>query len=71
MTSNQISENILVQVESEGKYFLFLNYIPDNWKDASTINKTNGFLTSKSGNLHAKQIGRVWDLQEEWKDSSV
>ena len=70
MTTNQIAENMLSQIDSEGNHFLLLKEISDHCKDASAINKVDGFLTSKSGNVHAKKTTRGWTLQVEWKDGS-
>ena len=45
-----------------------INYINDNCKDDSVINKTNGFLTRKTFNMHAKKKNLRWNLKVEWKD---
>ena len=55
-------------MESERNYFLLINYINDNCKDDSVINKTNGFLTRKTSNMHAKKKILRWNLKVEWKD---
>ena len=65
MTVNQIAENMFSQVGSEGNQFLLLKDITDQYKDDSVINKNNGFLTSKPGNLSAKKINIGWTLQME------
>ena len=70
MTTNQISKNVLSQIESQDNHFLLLKEINDNWKDASEINRAGGFLTSKSGNVHANNTTRGWNLQVEWKGGS-
>ena len=58
MTNNQITENILSQIDSEVNHFLLLKEINDHGKDESAINRANIFLTIKSGNLHAKKTAR-------------
>ena len=67
ITANQISENILSQIDSQGNHFLLLKDINDNCKDASVINRIVIFLMIKSGNVHAKKTTRGWTLQVEWK----
>ena len=66
-----ITENMLLQVDSEGNHFLFLKEITDHLKDASPINKTHVLLTRESGNLHAKKTTIGCTLQVEWYDGSV
>ena len=68
MTTNQIPPKMLSHIDSEINQFLLLKDINDNCKDASAIKKVGGFLTRKSGNVHAKNTTRGWTLQVEWKD---
>ena len=68
MTANQNADNMLLQVDSEVKHFLLVKEINDHCKDDYSINKTNGLLTSNSGNLHEKKTNREWIFQGECKD---
>ena len=70
MTVNQISENMLSQIDSQSNHFLLIKEINEHYKDSSAINRANGFLISKSGNVHAKKITRGWTFQVEWKGGS-
>ena len=71
MTAKQITKHKLLQVESEHNYFIFLEYITDHCKDASDINNSTSFLTSKSENLHADKKTRGRNLKVEWKYVSM
>ena len=41
--------------------------INNNYKYESTINRTGGFPTSKSGNVHTNKTTRGGTLKVEWK----
>ena len=58
---------MLSHIDSKGKYFLLLKEINDQCKDASEINRAKGFMTRKSGNVHAKKTTRGLTLWVEWK----
>ena len=63
MTNNQISKDVLSQIDSQGNYFLFIREMNDHCKDASAVNRSDEFLASKSGNVHAKNTTRCWTFQ--------
>ena len=71
MNGDHTKENMLLQVESKVNHFLLLKDITDQCKNSYAINKTNGFLTIKSGNLHANKATRGWTLQVDCRDVSV
>lgn len=68
---NIIAENLLSQVDSEGRHYQVLSEISDHQSDASAIKRKDGFIRSKNGNLHAKKTTRGWKLEVEWKDGTV
>ena len=70
MTTNQNSRNMLSQIDSQVNHFLFLKEINDHCKDESEINRSDGFLTRKSGDVHAKKTARSFTLQVEWEGGS-
>ena len=70
MTTNQVTKNMLSHIDSQGNHFLLLKEINNHCKDASSINRTDGFLMGKSGNVQAKKISRGWTFQVEWKGGS-
>ena len=61
---------MLSKIESQGNHFLVIKYINDNCEDASTINRENGFLNSKSGNVRANKKTRGWTLPVQLKGKS-
>ena len=60
MTTNQISGNMLSQIDSQGNNFLLIKEIKSHCKYVSAINRAGGFLTRKPGNVHAKKTTRGW-----------
>ena len=55
-----ISKNMIYQVDSEGYHYKVLNNISDHSVDGSAIKRSDGFIRSRDGNLHAKNKTRVW-----------
>ena len=70
MTTDKISENILSQIDSQGNHFLLLKEINNNCKYSPEINRVYKFLTSKSGNVHAKKTTGGCNFKVEWKGGS-
>ena len=62
ITTNQISKNMLSQIDSQGNKSLLLNEINNYCKDASDIDRANGLLTINSGNVHENIKTIVWTL---------
>ena len=61
----------ILEVDYEGNHLLLLKDIIYHCKDDSSIKNTDGFLTSKSGKLHAEKTTRGWTLHLEWNYGSV
>ena len=59
------------QVDSEGHCYQDITEVTDHKKDDSSIAKVDGFIKSRSGNLHWKRTTRGWKVLVEWKDGSV
>jgi hypothetical protein len=55
LTANVIAENLFSQLDSEGKQCQLLSEIIEHKSDASAIPASDGFLKSRSGNLHPKK----------------
>ena len=68
---NIIAENMMSQVDSEGHHYQLLAEISDHRSNHLALTKKNGFIRSKSGNLHPKMTTRGWSIEVEWKDGSV
>ena len=67
MTANLIAENMLSKVDSQRYDYKVLKYISDYSADGSALNRSDGFIRSQYGNLHAKKTTRGWKLEVEWK----
>jgi len=68
--ANTIAENLLSQVDEEGRQTLIFSGIIDHKCDRTAIQKEDGFVFSKSGNKIPKKTTRGWKLLIEWKDGS-
>ena len=66
-----IAENMLSQVNSEGNHFQVLNEISEYSADGSALERSNRFVRSCGGNLHAKKRNRGWKLEFEWEDGTL
>ena len=62
---NLISENMLSQLESEGNHFQELKNISDDYADGVALKRSDGFIRSHGGNLHANKKTRSWKLEVE------
>jgi len=68
--ANTIAENLLSQVDAEGKRILTFSGIADHKKDSTAIQKEDGFVRSYNGNKVPKKTTRGWKMLVEWKDGS-
>ena len=71
LTSNVISQNMLSQLDPQGNHYQLLKDISDNYVDRISSKRSNGFIRSCIGNVHAKQTTRCWKLEVEWKDVTL
>ena len=62
LTENMITRNMLSQVDSEGHNYQVLKDISDHYADGSALNRSNVFIISHGGNLHAKKTTIGWKL---------
>ena len=58
LTANVISEIMLTQVDSEGHHYQVIKDISDHSADGNALNKRDGFIRSRGGNLHVKKTSR-------------
>lgn len=70
LQSNIIAENMMSQVDAYGHHHQILKEIVEHKRDGSAITIENGFIRSRSGNLHPKKTTRGWKLLVEWRDGS-
>ena len=57
-TANVIAKNMPFQVDSEVHHYQVINYISEHFSDGSTLNRSNGFIRSRGGNLPYKKTTR-------------
>ena len=62
LTSNVITENMISHVDSEGHHYQVIKDISDHSADGSALKRSNIFIRSRNGNLHAKKTTRGWKL---------
>ena len=60
-----IYENNLSQVVSERHHYQLLKDINDQSADGSELNRSNGLIRSRGGNLHTKKTTIDWKLEVE------
>ena len=68
MAANQIAENILSQVDQEGRRFRVLDSIIDHRTDGSEIPDAEAFLTNSYGNKCRRKTTKGWEILVQWKD---
>ena len=68
--ANLVAENIYAQVDSEGREYQLLEDICDHKSDGSAVQKADGMIQGKNGNLHKKKTTKGWQLLVNWKDGS-
>ena len=69
--ANQIAENLYSQVDTEGRRQLVMKAIIDHRKDGNAIEKTDGYLVTRSGQQRRKKTTRGWQLKVEWADGTA
>ena len=70
-TANQIAENLFSQVDSEGRRQLIFKGIIDHRKDGTAIDRSDGKVKTRGGQLRPKITTRGWFLKVEWKDGTA
>ena len=68
--ANIIAENILYQVDSNGKHSHVLEGIVDCKSDGSAVTKENAFVVTKRGKRSLRQTTIGWKFQVLWKDGT-
>jgi len=66
-----IAENLLSQVDDEGRSFRVLGDITNHCTNGHSLSKDNGFYTTKSGRKKPKCTTRGWELRAKWKDGTA
>ena len=68
--ANNIAECMFSQVDSEGHSYRLLKEISDHRKDASAIDRADGWLTMPNGRKVRKLTTRGWELLVEWQEGT-
>lgn len=68
--ANVIAENLFAQVDAEGRQYMILDEITDHRKDATAIEKDDGWITLRSGRKARKTTTKGWKLQVSWKNGT-
>lgn len=66
--ANNIAECMFSQVDSEGRSYRLLKEISDHRKDATAIEREDGWITTPSGTRRRKLTTRGWQLLVEWQE---
>lgn len=70
LTGNVIAENILSQVDEEGRKTMLIDEIEDHRKLDDAIPIEKGTFTTKSGRQRKVLTTKGWELYVRWKDGS-
>ncbi len=71
IAANLIAENMLSQVDDEGRSYSVLSEIVDHPTNGHAISKDDGFVEDWYGKRHPRITTHGWDLQVEWRDGST
>ena len=62
---------MLSEVDSEGHKYQVIKDISAHSVDMIALKKSDGFIRSYGGNLHAKKTTRYRKLEVKWKDGTL
>jgi hypothetical protein len=71
LTANLIAENLIAQVDEEGRRQMMLNEIIDHRVLPDAIPKSQGTYANPYGMKRKKATTRGWELLIEWRDGST
>ncbi len=71
LIANIIAENLIAQVDEEGRRQLMLDKIIDHRTNREAISKCQGTYMSRYGIKQQKRTPRRWELLIQWKDGST
>jgi hypothetical protein len=71
VSANLIAENLLSQVDDEGRSYSVLREIVDHRTNGHALSKDDGFTTNRKGKRHPRITTRSGELQVEWHDGSA
>ena len=71
VSANLIAENLLSQVDDEGRSDSVLREIVDHHTNDHVLSKDDGFVIDRKGQQHPRITTRGWELKVEWRDGSA
>ena len=71
LAANIIAENILAQVDEEGKRSVLFDEIVDVRTDGTQVLQQDAFVTTSSGTQRRVTTTNGWDVNLKWKDRST
>jgi hypothetical protein len=71
VSANLIAENLLSQVDDEGRSNSVFREIVDHRTNGHALSKDDGFTTDRKGKRHPRITTRGWELQVQWHDGSA
>jgi hypothetical protein len=71
LTANIIAENLIAQVDEEGRRQMMLDEIIDHRVNEDAIPKSQGTYVNPYGVRRQKQTTRGWEVLIQWKDGST
>lgn len=71
LTANIIAENLIAQVDEEGRRQMMLDEIIDHRVNQEAIPKAQGSYVNQYGVKRQKRTTRGWELLIQWKDGST
>ncbi len=71
VSANLIAENLLSQVDDEGRSYSILREIVDHRTNGQALSKDDGFTTDRKGKRHPRITTQGWELQVEWRDGRI
>ena len=69
--ANVIAENILKQVDPNGRHSLVLDGIVGHRKDGHAVEKKDAFVVTKRGQRKLRQTTIGWHFEVQWKDGTT
>jgi hypothetical protein len=69
--ANIIAENILYQVDSNGRHSQILDAIVSYKKSKAALSKDNAFVVTKRGNRKLRQTTVGWLFEVQWRDGTT
>jgi len=71
ISANLIAENLMSQVDEEGRSYAILSEIVGHRTNGHAVSKDDDFTEGHRGRHHRRTTTKGWEIQVEWKDGST